>query len=135
VGFWIDVLVSKHAQQQRANGPAISDFGGTVLPTKALDESLVELLEEIFEESTSFFPTSVQSKDDIHTSYQVYRSLRRSSDTRALEKNVSQSDINLVNRWHTIEADHGNRPNLPMAQHYAQVELLLKPFLRYTGAM
>jgi hypothetical protein len=135
IGAWVQLVIDGHAQHQRVEGPAISDMSGLVSSTKVLDENLVELLEEIYDETPSLFPASIHTKDEIQSSYQVYRSLRRSSDTRALEKNVSQSDINLVNRWHTVETAQGNRPNLPMSQHYAQVELLLKPFLRYTGAM
>jgi hypothetical protein len=62
--------------------------------------------------------------------HQVFRSFRRSSDTRAIEMNVSKTDIEIVNRWHAVEAAKGNRPNFPMHQHYAQLA-----FLRYTGAM
>jgi hypothetical protein len=133
--YWVNILINEHSKRQRTHGPAISDWEGSVLSTKVLDEQLVELLEEIFDDTPKLFPTSIQNKDEIHPSYQVFRSLRRSSDTRAIEQNVSKSDIDIVNRWHTVEAAKGNRPNLPMAQHYAQVELLLKPFLRYTSAM
>jgi hypothetical protein len=135
VGNWVNRLVQRHQSVGRVDGPAITDIDGKVMSTKSLEDYLVELLEELYDENPSAFPPSIGSKDDIGTGYQVFRSLRRSSDTRALEMNVSQSDIDIVNRWHTVEAAKGNRPSFPMQQHYAQVELLLQPFIRYTGAM
>jgi hypothetical protein len=132
---WVCNLVREHAKHNRKDGPAITNLNGKIMGTKALDDLLVELLEELHDEDTKWFPMSIQTKDDIGSAYQVFRSLRRSSDTRALEANVSKADIDVVNRWHTIEASKGNRPNLPMQKHYAQTELLLKPFLRYTKAM
>jgi hypothetical protein len=126
----------RHKQQEGyVNGPAISDAEGNVLTTSQLDTQLIEILEDIFVEKRSLFPPSISTKDDIGTSYMVYRSLRRSSATRALEENVSKTDIDIANRWHTVEQAKGNVPQLQMQQRYAQVELMVTPFLRYTGAM
>jgi hypothetical protein len=48
---------------------------------------------------------------------------------------VAAADIDVVNRWKSVERADGNRPQRPMRQHYAELELLLGPFLRYTLAM
>ncbi len=53
----------------------------------------------------------------------------------ALEQKVGQSDIDLVNHWKALERLDENRPHRPMRQHYAELELLLGPFLRYAWAM
>lgn len=106
-----------------------------MLSCSQLDGQLIDILEEIHEEHPQLFPASVNTKEDIGNGYSVFRSLRRSSDTRALEMNVSHNDITLVNRWSTIERAQGNKASLPMYQHYAQVELLMAPFKRYTSAM
>ena len=65
----------------------------------------------------------------------MFSNLSKTSDTRALEVAVRKDDVDIVNRWKTIEATQGSRPSRPMRQHYAQLELLLGPFLRYTLAM
>jgi hypothetical protein len=116
-------------------GPAISDLEGNVLSHRALNDSLLEILEELFDTHRELFPPSVADKETLRTRVQVYRTLRRTSDTWALEQKVSQSDIDVVNRWKSLERAEGNRPHRPMRQHYAELELLLKPFLRYTWAM
>ena len=71
----------------------------------------------------------------IRERYQCFRSFRRASDTRALETKVDKDDVDIVNRWQTVEEAQGKRPSRPMRQHYAQFELLLGPFLRYTSMM
>jgi hypothetical protein len=105
------------------------------MSTHALDDLLTDVLEELYEDTPQNFPLSITSKEEIVGNYQVFRSFRRSSDTRALEKKIAGSDIDIVNRWHRIEQAKGARPAFQMKEHYAQVELLLKPFLRYTSAM
>ena len=64
----------------------------------------------------------------------MFRSLRRSLDSHALNVKVSPTDIDIVNRWEGVEAAKGQRPGRAMIYHYADVILLLKPFLRYTLA-
>jgi hypothetical protein len=116
------------------DGPLVSSHEGRVCSTRDLDHKLVEVLEEMFEEDHKKFP-HLLLKEDIVSSYSVYRTPRRSLDTRALEMKVAKTDIEIVNRWHTIERSKGNRPGFSMEQHYAQAELLLGPYLRYTSAM
>ena len=49
--------------------------------------------------------------------------------------NVNDKDIDVVNQWKQVESAKGKRPNQPMKQYYAQAELLLSLFKRYTNAM
>ena len=117
------------------DGPAISDLAGNVFSHRALNDSLLEVLEELFDSHRELFPPSISDKEVLGTRVQVYQTLRRTSDTRALEQKVGQSDIDVVNRWKALERADGNIPHCPMQQHYAKLELLLGPFLRYTWAM
>jgi len=118
-----------------SQGPAISDFQGNVLSTTILNDCLQDLLCEIFDDKNALFPGSITSKEMIRERYQCFRSFRRASDTRALETKVDKNDVDIVNRWRTVEEAQGKRPSRPMRQHYAQFELLLGPFLRYTSMM
>jgi hypothetical protein len=133
---WIEELIHMKERYGQTTGPAISDTRGVILSTQHLDFRLVSTLEEIFDSEPELFPAKIRlNKEEIGTSYQVFRSLRRASDTRAIEQNVLKTDIDMINRWHSIEQSKGNRPFRPMYQHYAQVELLVKPYIRYTSAM
>ena len=48
---------------------------------------------------------------------------------------LNKDDVDIVNRWKSVEAAKGKRPKLAMKQHYADVQVILKPFLSYTKAM
>ncbi len=92
-------------------------------------------LEELFETHWDFFPTKIDSLEELRKSYQVFRTLQRTSDTQALEMKVNKDDIDVVNRWAGVEKAQGRRPAREMRHYYADITLLLKPFLRYTLAM
>ena len=85
-------------------------------------------------EQKDLFPKKVTSVNDLKGMYQAFRSLRRSSDSHALNKKVAPTDIDIVNRWEGVESARGQRPGREMKYHYADVVLMLKPFLRYSRA-
>ena len=127
-------LLALKAAQGFKDGPAISDEEGVLLPSHFMDETMIEVLEKIYAGQKSLFPKKVTSANDLKGMYQVFRSLRRSSDSHALNKKVAPTDIDIVNRWEGVESARGQRPGRAMKYHYADVVLLLKPFLRYTRA-
>ena len=81
------------------------------------------------------FPVKIQTVDDLRAHYHIYRSPRRTSDTMALEENVSGTDIDIVNRWKVVEKAGGKKPAHELKHYYADVTLLLGPFKRYTRSM
>ena len=117
------------------DGPAISDIDGKLYGTKDLDDMLHDILLDIFEVRRELFPADISSSEEVMKHYQCFRTFSRSSDTRAIDTKVSSVDIDVVNRWRGVERAGGKRPARYMQQHYAQFELLLGPFLRYTEAM
>ena len=118
------------------NGPVIADSNGLLLSTNDIDQMLQEILEELYQEDPSIFPPDIKNTADVIGSYHCFCSLRRASDTRALEMRVSQADIKCVNQWGQDQrSTHGLKLKLPMRQHYLQPDLLVRPFLRYTRAM
>ena len=52
-----------------------------------------------------------------------------------MNQKVAMNDIDVINRWKTVEAAKGKRPSRPMRQHYAEVGDLVNPFVRYSCAM
>jgi hypothetical protein len=106
---WIDDVIKLKLKQGLTDGPAISDEQGRALNSSTIDQGMHEVLEEFFISQRDLF--------------------QRSSDTRALNQSVSREDIDLVNRWHQIEKADGSRPSLDMRYHYAQIDLLVEPFL------
>jgi len=128
------LLVEKRLRGFRV-GPAITDINGKLLSLKVLNDMFFEILTNIFDEEQSLFPKRVSDHESISAYYQCFRTFRRTSDTRALEVKVKRTDIDIVNKWKSDENSKSNKPSLPMHQLYAQLNLFLGPFLRYTKAM
>ena len=89
---------------------------------------------EIYETKKSLYPPSIGSVEEIEENYHCGRSLRRTSNTRAIEERMSNSDIDIVNKWE-LRGVQKKVAGQQMKHHYAQFDILLKPYLRYTQAM
>jgi hypothetical protein len=100
-----------------------------------MTDSLLEILEDLFESDRGLFPADITSKEIMRERYQAFRTFRRTSDTRAAEMNVGSTDTDIVNRWQMVEGAQGRRAAMPMRLHYTQIDIILKPFLRYTWLM
>jgi hypothetical protein len=131
----ISDLILVRELQGRLSGPAICDKEGIQWTTAFANEILHELLSKLFNQDQSLFPSHISSHGDIIAKYHVYRSFRRASDSMAISKEVALADIRVVNRWQKVEKAKGQRPSYDMTQHYAQVDLLIDCFLRYSKAM
>ena len=106
---------------------------------------LIDVMELIYVENKSLFPPEIVSnigkngeiKDELASWYSCFRSFRRTSDSRALEKRnkLEPEDAEIVNRWRSLETSKGRKPHRSMKHHYADVQVIFQPFLRYTKAM
>jgi hypothetical protein len=131
----LERLISLKARRGFIDGPAISDMAGRAFTTRDMSDSLLEILEDLFETDRALFPPDITTKEILRERYQAFRTFRRTSDTRAAEMNVSATDTDIVNRWQLVEKAQGRRAAMPMRLHYTQMEIILKPFLRYTWKM
>jgi hypothetical protein len=127
-------LMDLKKDQGLVDGPAISDVNGNAYLSRDIDDLLHEVLEDLHTSKRALFPPDVDL-EDLQKSYKVFRTFRKTSDTRAMEKGVSPDDIDTVNRWKKDEEAGGVRPGKIMRHRYAQFDELLEPFLRYTKAM
>jgi len=116
-------------------GPGISDVNGKVWNSSLINDMLHEILTEVFDNHQILFPANIITRDQIPEKYQCFRSFRRGSNTRAINQKIDDKDIEVVNRWRTVEEAQGKRPNRSMMHHYAQLDQLIEPFLRYTREM
>ena len=138
-GIQVKKIIKRLLEEKRRRGftmgPGISNVKGEVWNSSTVNDMLHEILIEIFETSQNLFPGNILIKDQIQDKYQNFRSFRRGSNTRAIEQRIDDKDIDVVNRWRTVEEAQGKRPNRSMMQHYAQLDQLIDPFLRYTKEM
>jgi hypothetical protein len=131
----LERLLDLKEGQGLVDGPAISDASGQAYKTRDINDCFHDVLEDLFATSHSLFPSHITSTQMLRERYQVFRTYRKSSDSRALAQGVSPNDVDVVNRWQAVEKAQGARPNRSMRQYYAAVHLLKPSFLQYTGAM
>ena len=90
----------------------------------------------MFASDHTLFPADIKSNADVEEAYDIFCSLRRGSDSRAIDENVSRLDIEIINRWKAKESSGNRKAAMKGMVHvYADVELLKNPFLCYTKAM
>ena len=128
---WLKMLSVSHNMAGRKGGPAITDWNGNIISASKIDTRLHEVLIALHEDRHEF-PQDTKSTEDIYDRFSVLRSLRRGSNIRALNRNVSSNDIDVFNRWKTVEVSKGKKPARSMRQHCTETSELKAPFLRCT---
>jgi hypothetical protein len=133
---WVSRLKTANELLGRSVGPAFVNPSTLIQSSTAeMNETLLELLGEILEEDRDLFAVDVRLAIDLQEKYNVFRSFRRGSESRAVERNVSEGDRYIVNRWRRKERAGASKISLTIDQAYVDVSLAIDPFLRYTGAM
>ena len=131
----MDRLAFVHKDAGIKEGPAICDEDGYLLSYSAMNELFWQVLDEVYDVSPDLFPKDVTSSEDIRIKINIYRSLRRSSDSQAIRQGVSNDDISIVARWKKKHAAKGKAAAEVMHINYADQELLNECFARYTSNM
>jgi len=132
---WRDKLLRLHEFENRTHGPAICDDDGYLMSHRTMNEMLWTVMEELYSEDPDQFPKVITCLEDIPSHLQVYRFMRKTSDSRALEKGISTTDINLVNRWSSEMRAKGRKPSEHLCISYSQQDLLDNVYKRYSTAM
>ena len=95
-----------------------------------MNELFLEVLSDIFETQPDLVAPDIKNAADLGDKYNVFRSFRRGSESRAVAQKVSEADRYKVHRWKRKENAGANHINRPIDQHYVD------SFLRYyTQAM
>jgi hypothetical protein len=137
IKLWYQRMLQVHQGYGRATEPAICCKDGFQLTSRVLNLKLWEALTKNWEETPSLFLSNVKGVDAIEVHFNVYRSFRRGSNSRAsIEQGLNKLVTDTVNCWKVLEKAGGSRPGHgSMSQYYADANLLKKVHLRYTFAM
>ena len=135
VKAWVQRILAVHRLNRRSKGPAFINIDGLQASTADMNDLFLEALAEIYESQPDLFAVDIKSAGDIADKYNVFRSFRRGSESRAVAKKVSEADRYIVHRWKKKEAAGANRVNHSIDQHYVDISLVTDSFLRYTQAM
>jgi hypothetical protein len=124
---WLDALVSVRERQGFTSGPAMCDTEGYVTSQASMNDAFKTCLQEVQDEAPELFAPDQKVSD-----FNVDRSFRRGSDSRAKALGTSPDDINAVHRWRVHERAKGRKAAQSMSDHYADVAYLRPMFKRYT---
>jgi hypothetical protein len=131
VRHWLEQLVLMRERQGRFHGPAFCDDDGEVVQKSDYEEVFYDLLREIQDQR----PDLIGPEVDVEGVYGFFRSFRRGATTRAREMGVSETDIDLINRWRKVERAEGMEPNMPVRDHYTEVVQLKSSRLRFSRSI
>jgi hypothetical protein len=132
---WVRRMLAVHRVMKRSTGPVFANGEGYQSTTSEMNEMFLQVLGEIYEDEPKLFGIDIQDASDLPDKFNVFRSFRRGSESRAVAMKVSEADRYVVNRWKKKEAAGANKTSHAIDQHYVDVTLVKAAFLRYTKAM
>jgi hypothetical protein len=135
VGLWLSRVVAVHRSKGRSTGPAFVDSTGHQSSTADMNSLFLEVLTDIYEDHPKLFGLDVSDAGDLGDKYNVFRSFRRGSESRAVAMKVSEADRYVVNRWKKKEAAGTGKVSHAIDQHYVDINMVKDSFIRYTSAM
>lgn len=135
VGLWMSRVIAVHKAKGRSTGPAFVDINGYQSSTADMNSSFLEVLSDVYEEHPKLFGLDISEVGDLADKYNVFRSFRRGSESRAVAMKVSEADRYVVNRWKKKETAGTGKVSHVIDQHYVDISMVKASFLRYTSAM
>ena len=81
------------------------------------------------------FPVLIRESVDVHEEYSLARSFRRGSNSEALNRGVYEATIDRNNRRREMERAGARKSKIMMRDHYAEVLVSLRSFLKYSQAL
>jgi hypothetical protein len=129
-GKWIQRMVTWYDRGGIQRGWVFRNQRNEQEKARASDyeEAILSEIDNIQRETVGIVGAQVNVFDE----YGVSRSFRRGSDAHALNQGVSIIDIEINNRWRSIDSAGGKAPRLRMVHHYSDLKQLLKSRLRYS---
>lgn len=135
VKLWLSRLIAVHKALGRSTGPAFVDASGYQSTTADMNNLFLDVLGDIYEEHPKLFGLDIRDSSDLSEKYNVFRSFRRGSESRAVAMRVSEADRYVVNRWKKKENAGTGKVSHSIDQHYVDVNMVKESFIRYTSAM
>jgi hypothetical protein len=122
--YWMHLCLPANQEEGRFDVPAVSNAAGFVLTSSEIDDMFHNALIRVLAVLPDLFPPDIQTPEDIKAKIQSFRSLRRSSNARAVNKAIAKIHVDTVNRWAQQERAGAKKANLALNQYYAQIEEL-----------
>ena len=117
IRLWLERLVRLLRVEDKTNCPAFCDDEGFQLTTSDLEAVMHPILMKL--QNDEAFPDVVLAGMVVDVEYRMARSLRRGSESEALDQGMPASTVRMVNRWGSYERNRGAEPGFSMLDHYA----------------
>jgi hypothetical protein len=118
--------VQVRERQGQLQGPAFQDGRGNFLNPSKIEGHLVDHLQAIKESQPGVIPAEA----DCAEHFGISRSFRRGATCAARARGVSDRQVELINRWRKVEHAKGCHPNLPMIEHYSDIQALVPEMVK-----
>ena len=131
IGPWVRRALLLKENQGRVKGFFFSCKRGNQTKLKNLEGGILDRLAKV----QRLFPALISSVVDVHEEYGLSRSFRRGSTSEAINRGVTDSEIDRNNRWRKEERAGARKAKLKMRDHYSEVLVSLRSYLRYSQAL
>ena len=132
---WIELSLAVHRVSGQVDGPLFVNKTGLQSTTLDMNDAFLEIIVEIYEENPKLFGLDITGIGDLSEKFNVFRSFRRGSESRAVAMKVSEADRYVVNRWKKKESAGAGKVAHAIDQHYVDIAMVKDSFIRYTTAM
>jgi hypothetical protein len=129
--FWVEKLAGLLKREQRGMGPAFCGADGELLNYWDINNSFIRELEYIQQHQSNLLQPEIEPGNH----YSIFRSLRKGSTARAMDKKVESNVIDLHNRWRTMERTGGQRSTKSMQGYYSDLRLTIITQLAYSRSL
>lgn len=132
-GKWITRMIQWYADEGIYSGWVFRSLRDQEESARAsqYENDILGELENIQRE----LPRVINETINVFEEYGVSRSFRRGSDAHAINQRVRRLDIEINNRWRSIDHAGGKSAKLGMIHHYADLQQLLPTRLIYSSSL
>ena len=134
VQLWVERLIEVRIQRGETQGPAFRDDKGNMTKPKIIEDGLLERLARIQLDQENH-PDVIDKAVNVSEEYGISRSFRRGATTEARNRGVPREDVELMNRWRSVENSRGCKPRMRMQDHYSDIKLLIPSLIRFSQAL
>ena len=131
IRLWIERLVKLLVIERRGMGPAFCTRKGETLDYSTMNGWFIKEVEEVQKAEATLVDQTIEIGDH----YSIFRSLRKGSTARATDMNVSETVIDLHNRWRSLERTGGQRTTKSMRTYYTDLRTAIRSRLTYSRAL
>jgi len=117
IGKWVERLVQVKKSHRQTGGPAFSNQSGRHISQHWMEMEILDRQHQVQIENPEVIPNDI----NVYEEYGISRSFQRGASTQARNQCVDENDINLINRWRTVENAKGCKPKLQMQDHYSEI--------------